>query len=100
MSDWIDIDGADYLAHEYNGQMYYVGEETILDSDHQEIGYICCRGPQCVVAATKDGKTVAQRLFTGPEGEVIESEDDVIRIIFELHESVTTPPGYTDDINH
>lgn len=85
MSNFIDIDGADYIVHVHsNGETFYIGEEVVLDDTKREIGYVCVRGEVAVVAATDyDGNVIEDRAVNG---ETLETEDDVIDIIRSLHD--------------
>jgi hypothetical protein len=86
MSTFITIDGADYVELNYKGSTYYIGEESVLNSDKTEIGYICARGGQTVIAATVDRNIIADRWFEGDQCAAIETDGDIIDVILSLHE--------------
>jgi hypothetical protein len=91
VTNWIDIEGAEFEVVVYRDQTFYFGEEVVLGPDRREIGYVCTRGNQTVVAATLDGETVASKLIVGED---LADDGDLIDTICELGaDSTATDPA-------
>jgi len=87
MPDFITIDGTDFYPVQHNGQTFYVGEELVLDSDHDEIGWISTRGNLTVVVALyPDGSEIARERINGAQ---LETDNDVIHAILAVRRFAT-----------
>lgn len=78
----------DYTRIEYQGTVYFVGEEDVLDANQDVIGWIAQRGNEAIVSALDPGTgdQVGRMIVrsTAPDG-VFQTETDVIRAVNFLH---------------